>query len=110
VKGAPGWTVTGVGEDELSKVRDPHCLELTNYLKENAVAKETSGKGEQSYDDGAGHFHPLYGGAIHNCIAHGDLQAMKGLLGKAEAYLNEHGDISAAVESLRLEIAKLEHK
>ena len=79
------------------------------------MAKET-GKGPQDPQggdqskDGGGPFHTLYATAIHGCIAGGDLQRMKSLLAEAETYLQEHGDVRAAVESLRVEIAKKEHK
>ena len=53
---------------------------------------------------------PMYATSIHNTIAGGDLQTMKSLLSQAEAWLKEHGDVSAAAEVLRNEIAKLEGK
>ena len=53
---------------------------------------------------------PLYAVPIHHCIARGDLQEMKGMVAKAEDYLRNHGDVSAALEALKIEIAKLEHK
>jgi len=78
------------------------------------MAKETGG-GQQQPQGGTqrqegGGLHTLYATPIHRCIAQGDLQAMKSLLAEAEAYLKEYGDISAAVESLRVEIAKREYK
>ena len=53
---------------------------------------------------------PLYGVTIHHCIAKGDLNEMKALVAKAEQYLRDHGDVAAALEALKIEIAKLEHK
>jgi hypothetical protein len=81
------------------------------------MAKETGGgkqqpQGGTKYQGGGGggRIQPLYAPPIHRCIAQGDLPTMKNLLKEAEAYLKEVGDISAAVESLRLEIAKQEYK
>ena len=53
---------------------------------------------------------PLYGVTIHRCIARGDLDEMKKLVNEAEQHLREHGDVRAALEALKVEIAKLEHK
>jgi hypothetical protein len=53
---------------------------------------------------------PLYATSIHNTAAGGDLQQMKGLLAEAEAWLKEYGNVSAAIEVLKTEIAKLEVK
>jgi Domain of unknown function (DUF1843) len=53
---------------------------------------------------------PLYGPAIHGVIAHGNLQEMKSVAAKADAWLHEHGDISAAIEVLKTEIARIEAK
>jgi hypothetical protein len=50
----------------------------------------------------------LYGPAIHNAAASGDLAEMKKVAAEAETFVREHGDIGAALESLRIEIAKLE--
>jgi Domain of unknown function (DUF1843) len=82
------------------------------------MAKETGGGkqqpqgGTQDQGGGGGHIspQPLYGVSIHRCIAQGDLPTMKNLLAEAEAYLKEYGDVRAAVESLRVEIAKREYK
>lgn len=52
----------------------------------------------------------LYGVAIHQAIATGDLSQMKKIAGEAEAYMQQHGDVRAALEALRAEIAKAEHK
>ena len=53
---------------------------------------------------------PLYGVTIHRCIAGGNLDEMKKLVHEAEQHLREHGDVRAALEALKVEIAKLEHK
>ncbi|MBV8216662.1 MAG: DUF1843 domain-containing protein [Verrucomicrobia bacterium] len=52
---------------------------------------------------------PPYGTAIHDAIAHGDLAEMKRVAREAEVFLATHGDISAALETLRIEIYRLEH-
>jgi hypothetical protein len=53
---------------------------------------------------------PLYAATIHHCIAGGDLAQMKALAKQAQTHLHEHGDVSAALEALKIEIAKLEKK
>jgi hypothetical protein len=53
---------------------------------------------------------PPYGTAIHRSIAKGNLGEMKAMAKQAEQYLRESGDISAALELLKAEIAKLEAK
>lgn len=53
---------------------------------------------------------PLYAATIHNCIAGGELSQMKALAKQAEAHLKDHGNVSAALESLKVEIAKLQKK
>jgi hypothetical protein len=53
---------------------------------------------------------PLYAVPIHHCIAKGDLGEMKALAKEAEQYLQHTGDVSAALESLKIEIAKKEGK
>ena len=55
-------------------------------------------------------FIPLYGVTIHRCIAGGKLDEMKNLVKQAEQQLAEYGDVRAALEVLKLEIAKLEYK
>lgn len=54
--------------------------------------------------------HPItpYGVAIHQAMSAGDLTQMKALLAKAEALLEQQGNLAAAIEVLKLEIAKLE--
>ncbi len=53
---------------------------------------------------------PMYAGPIHRVIAKGDLSEMKAMAKEAEQYLHDHGDVSAALEALKIEIAKLEAK
>lgn len=55
-----------------------------------------------------GYAQPLYARPIAIAIANGDLTKMKALAVEAETYIKEHGDISAALEALKIEIAKLE--
>lgn len=55
-------------------------------------------------------FRLLYGPPIHLAITKGDLAEMKALAKEAEQYLHQYGDISAALEALKVEIAKLEAK
>ncbi len=50
----------------------------------------------------------LYGVGIQQAVASGDLSAMKKIAAEAEAYLMSHGDVGAALEALKIEIAKLE--
>jgi hypothetical protein len=59
---------------------------------------------------GGGPAIPLYGSAIHHAIAYGNLQEMKSVAAEAEAWLREHGNISAAIEVLKTEIARIEAK
>jgi Cdc6-like AAA superfamily ATPase len=47
---------------------------------------------------------------IHHCIASGDLSKMRELRAEAEKQLAEHGDLRAALEVLKVEIAKAEAK
>jgi hypothetical protein len=51
---------------------------------------------------------PPYGSAIQQAVASGQLRRMKAVAKQAEAFLSRHGDISAALEALRVEIARLE--
>jgi len=50
----------------------------------------------------------LYGGAMHQASASGDLELMRRTASEAETFLREYGDVSAALEALKVEIAKLE--
>ena len=52
----------------------------------------------------------LYAVTLHNTAATGDLAEMKKVAGEAEQHLHDHGDVSAALEILKSEIAKLERK
>jgi len=52
----------------------------------------------------------LYGVPIQQAIASGDLSRMKKIAAEAEAYLQEHGDVWAALEALKAEIAKAEYR
>ncbi|AOJ07785.1 hypothetical protein WS62_05340 [Burkholderia sp. ABCPW 14] len=56
--------------------------------------------------------HPItpYGVAIHQAIAGGDLAQMKTLRAQAQALLSQQGNLSAALELLEAEIARLEQK
>lgn len=54
--------------------------------------------------------HVLYGPPIHDAIAKGDLSKMKQLAAEAEKQLQEAGDVRAALEYLKIEIARLEHR
>jgi hypothetical protein len=53
---------------------------------------------------------PPYGPPIQEAIAKGDLARMKQLAADTEAFLQEAGDVPAALELLRIEIAKRELK
>lgn len=53
---------------------------------------------------------PPYGVTIHEAIARGDLAHMKQVASEAEAYLQQHGDIRAALAVLKVEIAKAKGK
>lgn len=53
---------------------------------------------------------PPYGTAIHQAIATGDLAKMKVVARSAHEYLAEYGDVRAALEAMKAEIAKLEAK
>ena len=52
----------------------------------------------------------MYAVAIHEAVKSGNINAMKTVLAEAEAYLKEHGDVSAALELLKVEIARIKHK
>ena len=47
-----------------------------------------------------------YGPAIHDAIASGDLERMKAAASRAESFLKETGDVAAALEHLRIAIAR----
>lgn len=53
---------------------------------------------------------PPYGLAIQEAVASGDLARMKQVARQAEEFLAKWGNIPAALEALKLEIAKAEGK
>jgi hypothetical protein len=53
---------------------------------------------------------PPYGVAIQEAIASGDLKTMKATAKEAERYLKEHGNVPAALEALKIEIARAKKK
>jgi len=53
---------------------------------------------------------PPYGVAIQQAVAAGDLAHMKRVAREAEDYLKEWGHVPEALEALKIEIAKLEHR
>lgn len=50
----------------------------------------------------------LYGVAIREAIASGDVEQMRSVAKEAEEHLQEYGNISAAAEALKVEIQKAE--
>ena len=55
-----------------------------------------------------GGLRPLYAVPIHEATASGDLAKMKAIAAEAEQYLMDHGNVSAALHVLKVEIAKME--
>jgi hypothetical protein len=53
---------------------------------------------------------PLYGVVIHDAICSGDINKMKQVAQQAETYLQQAGDVPAALQALKIEIAKAEHQ
>jgi signal transduction protein with GAF and PtsI domain len=53
---------------------------------------------------------PLYGVTICEAVASGDLAKMKEVARQAEDHVREWGNVPAALESLKMEISKLEKK
>jgi hypothetical protein len=53
---------------------------------------------------------PPYGPPIQEAIAKGDLAKMKQVAADAEQHLQQAGDVRAALEYLKIEIARHEHK
>ena len=51
---------------------------------------------------------PPYGVVIRDAVATGDLARMKRAAAEAEEYLRDYGNVAAALENLKIEIAKLE--
>lgn len=52
----------------------------------------------------------LYGPMIHEIAGSGDLAKMKKVAQQAEEHLRDHGHVVAALEALKMEIAKLEYR
>jgi signal transduction protein with GAF and PtsI domain len=50
----------------------------------------------------------LYGVAMRQAVASGDVEQMKSVAKEAEDHLAEHGNVSAALEALKVEIEKAE--
>ena len=50
----------------------------------------------------------LYGPAIQEAVAGGDLAKMKAVAAQAQQHVTDHGDVAAELESLNIEIAKLQ--
>ena len=53
---------------------------------------------------------PPYGVAIQEAVASGDLARMKQVARQAEEFITKWGNLPAALEALKLEIAKAEKK
>ena len=51
---------------------------------------------------------PLYATSIHEVAASNNLKQMKAIAHQAEEFLVEHGNVAAALEVLKHEIAKIE--
>jgi hypothetical protein len=49
-----------------------------------------------------------YGPAIQEAVASGEVERMRDVLRQAEDHVSQHGDVGAAVEALKVEIAKAE--
>jgi len=54
--------------------------------------------------------HPLYATTIQEVLHSGELQRMREVAKEAEQYLQQTGDLSAALQALKIEIAKAERK
>lgn len=52
----------------------------------------------------------LYGVAIQEAVASGDLAQMKKVAKEAEAHVAQSGNVSAALEALKVEISRLQKK
>jgi nicotinamidase-related amidase len=50
----------------------------------------------------------FYGVVIHQACASGDLDEMRKVAAQAEEHLDKYGDVAAAYEELKAEIAKAE--
>jgi hypothetical protein len=64
------------------------------------MAEDTYGSGPR----------PLYAVTIQQTTAGGDLAKMREVCARAEKHVAEHGDVGAALASLKAEIAKVEGK
>lgn len=53
---------------------------------------------------------PPYGESIQQAVVSGDLGRMKEVAREAEEHVRQYGNVAAALEVLRFEIAKLEAK
>ncbi len=53
---------------------------------------------------------PPYGTAIQQAIARGDLAKMKKVAAEAKKHMDMYGNVTAALELLRIEIKRLEAK
>ena len=53
---------------------------------------------------------PLYAVAIQEAIKCGDINAMKTILVEADAFLKDYGDVGAALELLKAELAGPKHQ
>ena len=51
---------------------------------------------------------PPYGKAIAEAVVSGDVDKMREAQQQADQYLQEYGNVSAALEALKVEIAKAE--
>lgn len=52
----------------------------------------------------------MYAPTIHDAIVSGDLERMKQVAKDAEEFLKKTGDLPAALQALKIEIAKAERK
>lgn len=53
---------------------------------------------------------PLYGVTIHQAVCSGDLAKMRAVAKQAEEHLLQAGNVSAALEALKVEIARMERE
>jgi Domain of unknown function (DUF1843) len=51
-----------------------------------------------------------YGPSIQQAVAKGDVEEMRAVAGQVEEHLAETGNVAAALEALRVEIAKAERR
>lgn len=91
----------------------PHTPPLAHALLYLLLAGSSANQRDHLFSENGmnretGHVIPPYGVAIHQAISEGDLTKMKALLSQAEAVLQQHGDLAAAVGKLKQEIVKRE--